>query len=173
MHLFRTQPLVEQLAVGAIGSEERAKYLLGSFLLFNLVYYSGFAVSTASPWTLVSVLEGLLMMGINVLGIVKTFDASGGKANPDFVAEFTCLYVPVSITTVLAVWGTYWALSMGFREGLIALSQSHFQFAMNLSSIGTDFLGFLTFAANVGVLAITYLRLTNLLLQVRRVKSDA
>lgn len=173
MHIFRTRPLVRKLGERAVGPEEQAQYLLVSFLLFNVAYYSGLVLTTAAAWTLMSVLEAVLIMFINVVGILKTFDASGGKANPDFLVEFTCLYVPVSITTLLGVWGAYWAITLGFREALIALSHSHFQFAMNLSRLGTDLFGFLTLAANVGLLGITYIRLSKLLARVRRAKAGA
>lgn len=101
---------------------------------------------------------------------MKTFDASGGKSNPDYVAEFTCLYVPVSITTYAVVWGVYWFLRWAFHESLLAFSQSHFQFAVNLGRIGTDLFGFLTFFANVAALFICYWRLGRLLSRVHEAK---
>ena len=166
MHLLRTEPLVRELSAGAVSAEERAKYLLASFVLFNIAYYSGAVLSTAPPWTIISALEGGLMVALNVIGVVKTFDASGGRKNPDFVTQFTCLYVPVSITTLAVVWGSYWLLRLGFGGAIEAISRSNFQFAVNLSTIGTDLFGFLTFVANISVLAITYLRLHRLLSQV-------
>lgn len=167
MHLLRTTHLVTQLSRRAVSNEERAKYLLASFLVFNVVYYSGLAVGTAAPWSMPSVIEAIAVVLINVVGVVKGFDASGGKENPDFVVEFTCLYVPVSITTVATVWGCYWALRLGFHESIMALAQSNFQFATNLAALGTDLFGFLTFLANVCVPAITYYRLCGTLSKVR------
>jgi hypothetical protein len=173
MHLFRTSPLVLRLASRSVSAEERAKYLLASFLLFNVAYYSGFVLSTALPWTVPSALEAAMVMGLNILGVVKSFDASGGSRNADFLTEFTCLYVPVSVTTLLAVWGSYWVLTVGFREALMATFPTHSQFALNLSYVGVDLFGFLTLAANVGVVAITFARLTKLLSEVRYAKRDA
>jgi hypothetical protein len=166
MHLLRTAHLVTQLSLRAVPNEDKAKYLLASFLVFNVVYYSGLAVSTAAPWSMPGVIEAVAIMVINILGVVKAFDASGGKNNPDFVVEFTCLYVPVSITTVAAVWGGYWAISLGFHESILALAQSDLQFAKNLAALGTDLIGFLTLLANVCVPAITYYRICKLLSQV-------
>lgn len=171
MHLFRTAPLVEQLGRRAVSAEERAKYLLAGFLVFNFAYYSGYVIGTAPPWTVPGTIEAIAVILINIMGIVKTFDASGGRDNPDFVVEFTCLYVPVSVTTLLGVWGTYWFLRTAFRESIMALSESHFQFAVNLSSIDTNLFGFLTFAATIGVLIITYSRIAGLLVRVQEAKS--
>lgn len=173
MHLFRTTNLVTQLSRRGVPNEDKAKYLLASFLVFIVVYYSGVAVSTAAPWSMPSVIEALAVVLINVVGIVKVFDASGGKENPDFIVEFTCLYVPVSITTVACVWGGYWALQLGFHESILKLAQSNFQFATNLAAFGTDLFGFLTFLANVCVPAITYYRLCNLLAKVCEKKHTA
>jgi hypothetical protein len=173
MHFLRTRPLVDALARGAVSAEERAKYLLASFVAFNLIYYSGLGVGTDQVWTAPSLVEAATIIFINVVGVVKTFDASGGKDNPDFVAEFTCLYVPVGITSYVAVWSVYWAVRWLFHESILALSQSHFQFAWNLSRLGTDLFGFLTFMANVLALFVTYVRLTRLLERVRLAKAAA
>lgn len=171
MHFFRTAPLVESLGRRAVSAEERAKYLLASFLAFNVIYYSGLAIGTDVPWSVSSAIEAVAIIGINIVGVVKTFDASGGKENPDYVAEFTCLYVPVVVTTYGVVWGVYWLLRWAFHESILAFSQSHFQFAVNLGRIGTDLFGFLTFFANVASLFITYTRLAGLLARVRKAKS--
>jgi hypothetical protein len=173
MHLLRTAPLVKALGRRAVSAEERASYLLASFLAFNVIYYSGLAIGTADPWSVPSLIEAAAIILINIVGVVKTFDASGGKSNDDYVAEFTCLYVPVAITTYVVVWGLYWLLRFGFHESLLALSQTHFQFAVNLGRLGTDLFGFLTFFANVAALFITYARLTRLLAYVQQAKSAA
>ena len=158
MHLFRTQPLILQLAQDGVDAEERAHYLLASFLLFNVAYSSGLAISAGAPWTAPGTIEAVALLLINVIGIVKTFDAAGGKSNRDFVAQFTCLYVPAATTTLLAVWIPYWLLRVGFHESILAFSTSHAQFAVNLASLGTDFFGFLTFIASIGTPAIIFYR---------------
>lgn len=170
MHLLRTAPLVDALSHRAVSAEERAMYLLASFVVFNAIYYSGLAASSAPLWSPASFIEAAAIILVNVLGVVKTFDASGGKSNPDYVAEFTCLYVPVSITTYLGVWGVYWLLRVGFQESLVALSESNLQFAINLSNMGADFFVLLTFMANVLALAITYIRINRLLAHVQQAK---
>jgi len=172
MHLLRTRPLVAKLATGKVSNTEKAHYLLASFLMFTIAYYSGF-VSGNTAWTLPSILEGLTIAGVTAIGLVKAFDASGGEDASDFVAQFTCLYVPISISTMLVVWSTFWATTIGFRESLIAISQSHMQFAVNLSRLGADMFSFLAFAAAVTVQGVTFYRITNSLADVRSLKNDS
>lgn len=170
LEFLQISQLVDRLARRTVSAEERAMYLLASFLVFNVIYYSGLAASSAPLWSPASFIEAAAIILVNVLGVVKTFDASGGKSNPDYVAEFTCLYVPVSITTYLGVWGVYWLLRVGFQESLVELSESNLQFAINLGNIGADFFVLLTFLANVLALAITYMRINRLLARVQQAK---
>ena len=172
MHLLRTRPLVAKLSTGKVSNTEKAHYLLASFLMFTIAYYSGF-VSGNTAWTLPSILEGLTIAGVTAIGLVKAFDASGGEDASDFVAQFTCLYVPISISTMLVVWSTFWATTIGFRESLIAISQSHMQFAVNLSRLGADMFSFLAFAAAVTVQGVTFYRIANSLADVRSLKNDS
>ncbi len=115
--------------------------------------------------------EGAVTALILMLGIAKCLDAAGARANPAFLIEFSCLYVPVALSSLLAVWGVYWAIWLLFYETLMALSNSHLGLAINLSRIGTDFGGFLTFLANVGSQALIYWRLQRLLAQLRLKKA--
>ncbi len=167
MHLFRTQPLVAQLAQDGVDAEKRAHYLLASFLVFNVAYSSSLAISAGAPWTVPGTIEAVALALINILGIVKAFDAGGGKSNRDFIAQFTCLYVPTAITTLLAVWIPYWLLRIGFYESILSFSASHAQFAVNLASIGTDLFGFLTFMASIGTPAIIFYRVAKALAKVQ------
>jgi len=171
MHLFRTKPLVQQLARGELSATKKAHYLLASFLMFILAYNSGFVPGSPPPWTVPSLLETAAVALITIIGIVKCFDAAGGEDSSDFVAMFTCLYVPVTITTLIVVWSIFWGISFGFREALIALSESRMQLAVNLSRLGTDLFGFLGFAAVVTVQIATYYRVAGALKGVRLARS--
>ncbi len=173
MHLFRTRPVVIALAGDAISAEQRAYYLLAGFLLWNVAYYSGLVTSGTAPWSFPYIAELLAVILINIIGVVATFDAAGGKSNKQFVVDFTCLYVPVSITTLLGFWGAYWLLQLGFRESIMLVAQSNMQFAVNMSTLGFDAFSSLAFAATVGSLAVTYYRLAKLLAQVQAARGEA
>ncbi len=173
MHLLRTRPLVSALASGNLSAEQRAHYLLASFLVFNIAYYSGFVASGTVPWTPPYIAESLAVVLINIVGVVATFDASGGKSNKQYVIDFTCLYVPVSVTTLLVFWGIYWVLRIGFHEALMNLPHSNIQFAINMSKIGFEGFSLLAFVATIGSLIVTYIRLTKLLASVRMARGEA
>lgn len=171
MHLLRTYPLVRKLANAEVSNTQKAYYLVASFLMFNVAYYSGFV--TGNPmWTIPSLLEGFTIALITVIGMVKAFDAAGGEESNDFIAEFTCLYVPITISTMLIVWSLFWGITLGFRESLMAISRSHEQFAVNLSLIGANLFSFLVYVAAVSVQAITFYRMTSSLAAVRALKRD-
>ena len=173
MHLFRTTPLIQQLARGELSATKKAHYLLASFLMFTVLYYSGFVPGSPATWTIPSLLEAVAVALITIVGIVKCFDAAGAEDSFDFVASFTCLYVPVTITTLLVVWSIFWAITFGFREALIALSHSRMQFALNLARLGTDLVGFLAFAAVVTVQIATFYRIRSALEEVRLARIDS
>lgn len=75
--------------------------------------------------------------------------------------------MPVTVTTVAVVWGVYWGIVFVFRESLIALSYSRFQFAINLSQIGSNLFGALTMLAELMVQSVTFYRITKLFRIVR------
>jgi hypothetical protein len=173
MHFFRTQPVVTALASGSFSAEQYAYYLLAGFLLWNVASYTGLVTAGTSPWTFPYVAEFLAVVLINIVGVVTTFDAAGGKTSRQYVLDFTCLYVPVSVTTLLAFWGVYWIIQIGFRETIMIAAQSDMQFALNMSKLGFDAMSFLAFIATVGSLAVTYYRMAKLLAHVRAVRGEA
>jgi hypothetical protein len=167
MHLLRTKPLVTELAAQAVGAEEQAQYLLASLLIWVAAGYLGLAFTSGPLWSIPCIAEGVVTALIHMIGITKCLDAAGARKSTNFLIDFSCLYAPVAITSLLLVWGVYWAIWLGFEETLTTLSQSNLGLAINLSRIGTDFGGFLLFLANVGTQLLIYYRLRRLLSEVR------
>ncbi len=147
IRLFNAKRLAEELGRGEVGLKTRVHYLLASILFGIFLGYSGLAQNNNSLGSWLSLYEGIAISIIAFVGILKAYDAAGAETNPDFIAEFTCLSVPVWVTTSLAVWGCYWAIGLGFQDTLVALSESHFQIALNLSKFGADFFNLLSFIA--------------------------
>jgi hypothetical protein len=161
IHLFSAKRLAEKIAHGEVSSREYAYYLLAGFLIYMPIYYSGLA--SASPlWSWMSLYEVGVVILVTIVGIARSYDAAGGDENPNFVAEFTAFYVPVSVTTVPLVWTVYWAVSIGFQESIIALVNSNFQIAKNLISIGSNFFGLLLFVCVILTQVIIFYRITKL-----------
>ena len=166
IHLFNARKLARELNLNQVGPRDRGYYLLASFLMFTFFYYLGLMPDNPL-WSGISIIEGLVITLVTIFGLAKAYEAAGGDENPEFVVQFTCLYVPVSITTILVVWSLFWGTSVLFRESIKALSESHLQFAINLSRIGGDVFGALVFLAAVSTQGITFYRITRLFSVVR------
>jgi hypothetical protein len=161
IHLLDSKKLAAKLGNDQVSARQKGYYLAISFLMFTAIYYSGLTNSNPlGSWLFY--IEALMVAGITILGFTKCYEAAGDDANSDFVAQFTCLYVPVTITTYIPIWGCYWAITFGFSEAIKALSESHLQIAINLHKIGADFFGLLVFLTALLVQAITFYRITKL-----------
>jgi hypothetical protein len=161
MHLINAKKLAVELGRGEITLRDKGYYLFAGFVMWLLIGASGF--TTLSPmWSWTSFIETAALIMVYLIGFSYVYEAAEGDQNPDFVVQFTCLYVPVSITTVAFVWSFYWIITLGFRQSIIALSESHFQFAINLSRIGGNLFDVLVILAVLMVQVLTFYRITKL-----------
>jgi hypothetical protein len=166
VRLLHARKLAEELGQGRVSPRTKAYYLCAGFALWTVINVTGF--TTVSPlWSWMSLIEAIALIVITLLGVQSAYDAAGGDDNPEFIAEFTCLYVPVSLTSALLVWGAYWGIVAGFRESLIAISESRMQFAINLGQIGSSVFGALVTLAVLAFQALTFYRITRLFQVVR------
>jgi hypothetical protein len=163
MHLLRTTPLINSLAARQVGGTDQARYLLVSFLIFIVPGYLGLLPSSGASYTWPLAFEAWFYIAIAVFGILAARDAAGGNSNQNFITEFTCLYVPVAVTTLGVVWSVYWATVLLLQNQLAAWSWSGTQFTENLRAMGTDLFGLATFLAHVASNTIIYVRLVRLL----------
>ncbi len=169
MNLFRTPPLERALAARSLNSRAQARYLIGSFLVFVVPGYLGLLPSSGAGYTIALAFEAWFYIAITVLGITTAREAAGGDANPTFITEFTCLYLPIAITTLLPVWSLYWLCVWQFGDTLAFWSWSGMQFTENLRAINTDLIGLITFVAHVAANSLIYWRICRAL---RRVQSQ-
>lgn len=166
IRLLNAKRLAGELCRGEVSPRQRGYYLFASFALWLLINASGF--TTVSPlWSWMSLVETAALLLVTLLGFSYAYDAAGGDRNPDFVAQFTCLYVPVSLTTVLCVWALYWGVVIGLRESIIAISDSSTPFAMSLGRAGSSLFDILVMVALLAVQAVIFHRITKLLRSVR------
>jgi hypothetical protein len=172
IHLCNAKKLAQELRHGKVSPKDRGYYLVTSFVIFLVFYYSGFA-SANPPWSWLSIYEFIVLIFVTIVGLSKVYGAAKGDTYPDFVTEFTCLYVPVSVTTFLVIWCLFWTVTFGFREAIIQISESNLQIAINLSRIGGDLFGLLAFLAVVSVQAVTFYRITKLFETVHSDESDS
>ena len=170
MHLLRATPLISPLARRAVGAREQARYLLASFLVFSIPGYAGVMPSSGAGYTWVIAFEAWFYIAIAVFGVMAARDAAGGEKNPDFITEFTCLYVPVAITTLVPVWIAYWLLVWLLQDQLARWSMAHVQFIQNLRVIGSDLFGLVTLCAHILGNSLIYARVCRLLRKVQAAK---
>jgi len=161
IRLVNARRLAIELGRGEVSSREKAYYLFAGFVAWTVVNYAGI-VRLSPLWSWFSLVEGIGVGVITLLGFSYAYEAAGDDGNTDFVAQFTCLYLPVSVTTALAVWACYWVVDIAFRESIIASSQSHWQFAVNLSRAGGSVFDALTIFAVLVVQGVTFFRMTKL-----------
>ena len=138
--------------------------------MFIVPGYLGLLPSSGPGYTWAIALEGWFYVIIAAFGVLAARDAAGGESNKDFITEFTCLYVPVAVTTLVAVWSAYWAIVWLLQEQLTAWSWSGKQFTQNLRAMGTDLFGLATFTAHVISNTVIYVRLVRLLRAVQAAK---
>jgi hypothetical protein len=166
IRLLNAKKLAVELGRGDVSLSDKGHYLVAGFVMWLLISVSG--LTRVSPlWTWMSLIETAALIIVYLLGFSYAYDAAGGDENPDFVVQFTCLYVPVTVTTVAIVWGVYWGVAFAFRESIIALSDSRFQFAINLSQIGSNLFGAMTMLADLMAQSVTFYRITKLFRIVR------
>ena len=163
LHLFSTKKLVAELAERRVTAEQQAHYLIVNSVFFSVLTYSGLLTASSPALSLPALLEFCVIVAISIVGIFRAYEAARGHGEGSFLVDFSCLFVPVSITTYLPVWVAYWAVRVSFTPTLISLSESHSQFAVNLLRMGSDFFGLLGFLATVGSLFISYRRVVSLL----------
>jgi len=167
IHPFSAKQVAAELRRSEITPKSKQHYLILSFVIFTVFYYSGLIIGQPT-WTWMSVYEGVAVLVIQVFGVAKAYEASGSEENSDFIAEFTCLYVPVSITTVGAIWTCFWIIMFVFRETIIGFAETNHQLAINLASIGGDVANLFTFLSNILVQIVIYRRIAKHLGNIRR-----
>lgn len=166
LRLLNAARLAQELGRNEVSHRKKGHYLFASFMIWLVI--SGTGLASASPlWSWMSLVETAALLLVYVLGFAYSYEAAGGDENPDFVVQFTCLYVPVSLTTSVVVWGLYWVSMVAFRESVIRISESHLQFAINLVRIGSSFMEALVFLTVIAVQAIIFFRITRLFRVVR------
>jgi hypothetical protein len=115
MYVWNTQRLAQDLAADRVSQRDKAYYLLAGWVLFAALGYSTVIFSNQGrSW--LALFEMFMIAVIAVLGIQRCYEASGGDNNKQFVVDFTCLLLPLTIKTYLVVWGLYWLFAWGYKS---------------------------------------------------------
>ena len=114
MYVLDTRRLAEDLAYGRVSNRDKAYYLLVGWVLYSAIGYSTLVFSNQSR-TWLGAFEAFMIVVIAVIGVQSCYEASGGDNNDNFVVDFTCLLVPLTIKIYVVVWGLYWLAAWGYH----------------------------------------------------------
>ena len=161
LYLFSARKLRERLAVGAVTAREQAIYLAGSFVVWLMPGYL-FIIpppSGVSP----SWFYGMWFYEFAMLVLIYTAGVFYCLANchvhpkQNFLIDFSCLNLPVSVTTLAVTWGLFHLLATAFPWWLTTLSFDSEPPTWLLWVTSTRFFDLLRFFAIVGAsFAIIY-----------------
>jgi hypothetical protein len=115
--------LARRLAAGEVSNREVAYIVLANMLCGLVMFYGAFTWANP-PWTLLSLVEGVTVAAITIVGFTKCYDASGGDGSQTFVRDFNCLAFGVWVWVTVGVWSVYWIGSALVRMGLISMYES-------------------------------------------------
>jgi hypothetical protein len=121
MHLIRAQRAGDDLAAGRVTAADQSLYLIASFLIWIVPAYLFLFPTprTHDPeffWTL-WLIELAIVVFVCITGIGFCLRSCRVDPARNFLIDFSCLNAPVSLTTLLAVWGAYYV-----AEGLLLLA---------------------------------------------------
>ena len=109
----------DDLAAGRVSAADQSLYLNASFLIWIIPAYLFLfpAPRTLDPdffWTLWLVELGIVVVCCSV-GIGYCLRNCRVDPARNFLVDFSCLNAPVSLTTLVIVWGAYYALEVALR----------------------------------------------------------
>lgn len=128
LHLISARRLGDHLGEGTVSPQEQAIYLAASFILWLLPTYL-LLVPSPNPqaW---SIPFGLWFYELGTLIIIYVFGVQYCLARchvepkKNFLVDFSCLYAPISFTTLVVVWSAFHVYSSLIPTWLQTLSYS-------------------------------------------------
>lgn len=111
LHLVRATTLGNELAGHEVSSREQALYVSASFVLWLLPGYL-FIMPPPNPsaWSVplsVWFYEAFALLLIYIFGVLYCLGKCRVKPERNFLIDFSCLYTPISISTLIFVWGAF------------------------------------------------------------------
>ena len=160
IHIFSARRLAEALAAGRVSAHEQALYLALSFCVWSVVFYLYVVPPPLAEgrifWWLWS-MEFFFVILFNITGVLFCLRKCRVEPKKNFLIFFSCLYLPVSLSTFAVVWGAFHLLTtvpwMLARYGMLPGWFPEFAW---LSSVPTyDVLRFFLY---IGTIFVIFLR---------------
>jgi hypothetical protein len=110
IHLFSAGRLGEALAAGRVSAQEQALYLALSFCVWNIVFYLYLVPPPIAEgrlfWWLWA-MEFFFVVLFNITGVLFCLRRCRVEPKKNFLVFFSCLYLPISLTTLAVAWGAF------------------------------------------------------------------
>jgi hypothetical protein len=111
LHLLSAQRLGKRLGAGEVSPQEQAFYLSASFVLWLLPSYLLIAPAAdvhawSIPFGLWFYELGTLVL-MYVFGVLYCLARCHVEPKKNYLIDFSCLYAPISLTTLVVVWGIF------------------------------------------------------------------
>ena len=173
LHLVSARRLAHRLAEGRVSAQEQAAYLTAAALL--LVFESYLFVvpppaTDKSQWYwAMYIYEGLAFVVLYAVGYFYCLKRCLVEPNRNFMIDFSCLFAPVAITTLVITWATFHAITKGY----VALVEAFPSDAWHGVWFSAEFFDVLRFVAYVGSMAVIFLRVAHHMLYTSRLRVAA
>ncbi len=159
IHLLSASRVAEELADDEIDARQQAFYLIASLVWSVLPYYAFLIPQLSSPdptwfWAL-HTYECIVVLLIYFAGTLYCLRCCTFEPGRHFLKDLTCLFVPVSIVSMVVGWTLFYGVTWGSRW---LISQVTFEsdpgawLRLLFSAKATDTLRFVTVATVLGVM---------------------
>ena len=177
IRLFSAKGVGDDLAAGRVTAREQSLYLTASFLIWIIPAYLFLfpAPRTNDPqffWW-VWLIELALLVLFCVAGIGFCLRKCRVDPTRHFLVDFSCLNAPISLTTLIIVWGGFYLLTEGvfsLLTGMTVEQDPSRQFAWLASSGVYDVLRLF---ASAGAVFIVFLRIGKHMNRVSLIRESA
>jgi len=177
IRLFSAKGVGDDLAAGRVTARKQSLYLTASFLIWIIPAYLFLfpAPRTNDPqffWW-VWLIELALLVLFCVAGIGFCLRKCRVDPTRHFLVDFSCLNAPISLTTLIIVWGGFYLLTEGVFSLLTGMTVEQVpsrQFAWLASSGVYDVLRLL---ASAGAVFIVFLRIGKHMNRVSLIRESA
>jgi hypothetical protein len=123
--------------------------MLANLVFGSVIFYGAFTWANP-PWTLLSFLEFVAVVGVTVFGFTNCYFAAGGDNSTTFIKHFTCLSFGIWFWATVCTWALYWAVVWLFQVGVFAAFRfDRLGLARNLADLGVGFGWLWTFVVAV------------------------
>jgi len=106
MYFWDTRKLGKELANLIVTAKQKMLYMLASQVMFTLFIYQ--ALYTYEKIDSFFIVEFLTVLLVVVLGVIKCYDANGKSDGRNFIENFVCLSVPLTVKISILVFGLFY-----------------------------------------------------------------